>query len=364
MIKEVIFFCYGDSAKPETWSNLPFLFTRKLEKKNILVHRVDINPERFFNSLYNRLVYPILKSIYPGMVYTFDRTRLCALLTQQRISKAVKKYKTSDLCIFDCFDYYNKYSDIPSLLFSDWTMEILLSDRFQRVPYPMEKRFIQQQAKAIMHADYVVSLFPICADWMKRKYPQANIHYLGGNVINSFYEEELDSSAVVRAKYTSNSILFIGGKNYIDSALMTIEAKKLIQNRALHMIGLTEDMVKLSLPNVCYHGYLRKDNKRECQMYYKLVFQAKVFVNANPRWGGYSSSIEAMYYHTPIVISPYQDFVQAFVSLIDFGIYNEMFTSEEIASNIKKVCNMNEGEYKSFCFHAHERVEDYTWKRY
>ena len=41
-IEEVIFFTYGDSSDASTWSNVPYLFTRTLEKKGITVRRVNL----------------------------------------------------------------------------------------------------------------------------------------------------------------------------------------------------------------------------------------------------------------------------------------------------------------------------------
>lgn len=55
-----------------------------------------------------------------------------------------------------CFDFYNKFSGIPSLLFCDWTYKILVLDRKKRKPYWFEKRFCRQQATAINNAEYVV----------------------------------------------------------------------------------------------------------------------------------------------------------------------------------------------------------------
>lgn len=78
--------------------------------------------------------------------------------------------------------------------------------------------------------------------------------------------------------------------------------------------------------------------------------------------GGYSSTVEAMYFYTPVIVSPYDDFVNEFGKDIDFGIYNEKYDSSVLAKNIEAI--FNSGDYENMCLNAHERVKDYTWDNY
>ena len=89
---------------------------------------------------------------------------------------------------------------------------------------------------------------------------------------------------------------------------------------------------------------------------------AKVLINPTPKWGAYSSTIEAMYNYTPVIVSPYETFVNEFGRIIDFGLYNEHYTAEGIAKDIEIVIFNN--DYKSLCENAHNRVEKYTWSNY
>ena len=72
--------------------------------------------------------------------------------------------------------------------------------------------------------------------------------------------------------------------------------------------------------------------------------------------------IEAMYFYTPVVVSPFDDFVQEFGEMIDFGRYNRDFSEDCIAENIKKL--MDSDDFLKTCRQAHEAVKDYTWDRY
>ena len=90
--------------------------------------------------------------------------------------------------------------------------------------------------------------------------------------------------------------------------------------------------------------------------------KASVFVNPTEKWAGYSSTIEAMYYYTPVVVSPYEEFVGEFGKQINFGVYNKVFSKESLATSILSIFNAD--NYDELCLNAHNRVKDYTWDNY
>ncbi|MBR5919280.1 MAG: glycosyltransferase, partial [Prevotella sp.] len=110
--------------------------------------------------------------------------------------------------------------------------------------------------------------------------------------------------------------------------------------------------------------FLRKDVEDECRRYYELLKGAKVIVNPTPKWAAYSSLIEAMYFYTPVIVSPFDDFVQEFGETIDFGRYNREFSADCIAGNIRNLLESTDADYSETCKRAHEAVKDYTWSRY
>ena len=317
------------------------------------------------NKLYRHTISRILNVFYPQHQYGFQRTAFYHFFVNKKIEETINIYNKADLCVFTCFDFYNKNKRIPSLLFCDWTYDILIKNRLERELYPFEKRFSKQQDKAINRAEYVVSLFPVCAETMKKKYPCANINYLGGNVINSLYEGEIDETKIVEKKFCSNKILFIGAPKYKDGLLLLINSlNKLPKTSELHVIGMERKHVSNAPHNVIFHGYLRKDVEEERKIYYDLVLSSKMLVNPTERWAGYSSTIEVMSFYTPIIVSRYEDFVKEFGDNIDFGIYNDVFSVECLAENINKILSLSKEKYISFCISAHDVVESYTWDSY
>lgn len=400
-MKTVVFFSNGDSDDANVWSNVPYCFSHALENKSFIVHRIDYSINPRITIFYNLVMRRILDCIaFRKLRFPYiNSTRLFKFFAERKIRKAILQYPQADLCIFMGYGFYNKWNNIPSLLFSDWTTEMDIQKK--RKPNFLEKRIIRQEEEAINHAEYVISLFPVCCEEMKKKYPKANIHFLGGNVINDLSglrlketrpnppclgredqpleeQENLQISssskdiyvdALLETKTKSKKLLFIGRKTtYLEAAKKLIEAYKLLKGEEaykdyeLDIVGCAaSDFDSLPEGVTCY-GFLNKSEERDKKTYYDLLLGAKVLVNANPKWGAFSSTVEAMYYYTPVIVSPYQDFVKNFGKEIDFGVYNQEFTAESIAENIKYIINSD--NYTEICNFAHENVKSYTWENY
>lgn len=382
-MKEILFFTNGDANNANLWSNVPYCFSHALEDKDIVVHRIDYSMNPAFVKFYNLGLRRILDGLtLKKLRFPYLRTtRLFKFFAERKIKKAIQQHPQADLCLFMGYGFYNKWNKIPSLLFSDWTTEMDI--RKKRKPNFLEKRIIQQEKEAINNAERVVSLFPVCCEEMKRKYPKTNIHFLGGNVINDLSGirlkvkgERLKNSSnevivedLLEKKAKSKKLLFIGRKTtYLEAAKKLIEAYKLLKEEeayndySLDIVGCgASDFVSLPEGVTCY-GFLNKSEEKDRKSYYDLLLNAKVLVNANPKWGAFSSTVEAMYYYTPVIVSPYQDFVKNFGEKIDFGVYNQEFTAETIAKDIKFVINSK--NYTEMCNFAHESVKTYTWENY
>ena len=385
-MREVLFFTNGDANDANVWSNVPYCFSHALENEGITVHRIDYSMNSSFVKFYDLVIRRILDGLtLRKLRFPYLRiTRLFKFFAERKIKKAILQYPQADLCLFMGYGFYNKWSNTPSLLFSDWTTEMDI--RKKRKPNFLEKRIIHQEEEAINHAEYVVSLFPVCCEEMKKKYPKANIKFLGGNVINDLLNKSLVSRStfqvsnnnadntiivedLIEKKSKSKKLLFIGRKTtYLDAAKKLIEAYKLLKQEeaykdySLDIVGCAaSDFDSLPEGVTCY-GFLNKSEEKDRKNYYDLLLNAKVLVNANPKWGAFSSTVEAMYYYTPIIVSPYQDFVKNFGKEIDFGVYNQEFTAENIANDIKSVINSE--NYTEMCNFAHENVKTYTWENF
>ncbi len=400
-MKEICFFTNGDANNANVWSNVPYCFSHALENKGITVHRIDYSMPSSFVKLYDLVLRRILDSLnLRKLKFPYLRTtRFFKFFAERKIKKAIQQHPQAELCLFMGYGFYNKWNNVPSLLFSDWTTEMDI--RKKRKPNFLEQRIIRQEEEAINHAEYVVSLFPVCCGEMKKKYPKANIHFLGGNVINDLSglrlrethpnppclgredqtleeQENLQISssskdiyvdALLETKTKSKKLLFIGRKTtYLEAAKKLIEAYKLLKEEEaykdyeLDIVGCAASDFDSFPKGVTCYGFLNKSKERDRKTYYDLLLRAKVLVNANPKWGAFSSTVEAMYYYTPVIVSPYQDFVKNFGEKIDFGVYNQDFTAASIANDIKSVINSE--NYTEMCNFAHENVKTYTWENY
>ena len=393
--KEIIFFTIGDSNNASVWSNVPFCFSKALEQKGIVVHRVNISAPQWVVSFYNLFLRRLIDILTLRKIHACyaSKTHWFKIIAEEKIKKALIKHSLADYCFFMGYGFYNKWNDIPSLLFSDWTFAMDIEKRGK--PGPLHHRAFRQEKEAIENSTYVVSMFAECAEEMKKRYPNAHIHFLGGNVINDLLNksfvsrskfirethqqdsqvsnEKADNTIIVEdlieRKEKSKKLLFIGRKTtYLEAAKKLIEAYKLLKQEEaykdyeLDIVGCAESDVGSLPEGVTCYGFLNKSQEQDRKTYYDLLLGAKVLINPTPKWGAYSSTIEAMYYYTPVIVSPYETFVNEFGQTIDFGLYNEHYTTEGIAKDIEKV--IFSCEYKSFCENAHNRVEKYTWNSY
>lgn len=364
-MKNVLFFTLGDSNSASTWSNVPYCFSKELERRGITVYRVNMEPSKLLSRIWNRSLYSLSKIIWPKNAYSFGRTHIASSIVWRKIKKAVHSYPQSDLCIFIGFDFYNKFSNIPSLLFCDWTFKILI-ERSGRKPYFFERSYCHREESVINAADYVVSLFPDCASRMKLECPKANIYSFDTNVINILYDRPLLEHDVIAKKGKRMNIVFVGNQGYKDSLMLLLRSFQSVQSVLsdveLHIIGMTSENTGVNGHNIHYYGYLRKDVETERELYYNTLISASVIVNVSPNWGGYSSVIEAMYFYTPVIVAPYQEFVAEFGEDISFGYYNRSFTEECLERNLVSLLQSN--HYEAMCREAHERVKNYTWAEY
>ena len=214
-------------------------------------------------------------------------------------------------------------------------------------------------------ADKVYTMFPKCKEHMEELYGR-EIIYLNRNVINTVYDGSFDIEKNIETRYASNSILFIGNTRYIGAAKELVNAYNILkeknQNIELHIIGMTKEQMSVDDKKIHCYGYLRKNIEEERILYYSLLHNCKVFVNPAQQWGGYSSTIEAMFYGCPIVVAPYDDFICEFGTDINFGRYTNK--EEELYKTIDSIINANKDIYKAMCFNAYNRVSDYTWSNY
>jgi glycosyltransferase involved in cell wall biosynthesis len=226
-----------------------------------------------------------------------------------------------------------------------------------------EKKALQRETRNINGSQLVLALFPLSAAFIKANYNQKNTHYLG-NVINAVQEPQ--KGFILDHKLRFKKIIFIGNKKYLNGAKQLIEAFHFLNSDdvELHMIGLTREETRDHTKNIYHHGYLDKGNERQCQTYYQLLSQCALIVNTNEGWGAISAVIEAMYFYTAVITTPYNEFTETFGKEINFGSYANSNTKEALAKLIKETLDLQPQKKMQTLENAHLAVRDLTWKNY
>lgn len=366
-VQKITVFTEGNASSLKTWSNVPYFFTQTLIEQGYNVNKVDISAWNLVRKIYNHSINKILSTLFPTQAYQFERSGLYNYLVERKIERYVKSDNSSDLYIFMTFTFYNKWNSVPSVIFSDWSYDYYIRERCKREPYFFEKRYLKKQIQSFQNATLTISLFKGCADYIKKQVPEANVQFQGGNVINSLFQGIMDDERWILNKRNKIRLLFIGMKKYKEGADLLIQSFSILKNKypdaELHIIGMNKGDFQNIPDSVYCYGYLRKDDPAECRRYYELLISATLFVNPTKEWAGYSSTIEAMYFYTPVVISPYQEFVREFGEKISFGCYNQTFSKECLCSNMEKILT-DKLLYSSMCLAANNMVRSYTWDEY
>lgn len=185
-------------------------------------------------------------------------------------------------------------------------------------------------------------------------------------MVNNINEHE-PSEQLIPSKRANKRLLFVGGGKYSTAAETLISAYKILKTQyypdlQLDLIGLKEDFNKKDnhIDGVHFYGYLNKTIDSDRKLYYDLFSKASILINTTPQWAGYSSTIEAMYYYTPVVVTKYEDFTSEFGEELDFGLYSE----NSVDAVVDKIKHILDDRYEDFSLNAHNAVKDYTWDKY
>ncbi len=363
-IKEITVFSVGDANDLKTWSNVPYFFTKTLEIKGYKVNRVNIEENKTLFTIYKYTAFVFLKILCSNSNHTYFRSKLNYKLTNKKIKRSLEKFSNTDAAIFLTFSFSAPENFKKKVVsFGDWTYLYYLTTFLKREPKWFEKNCLEREKRHIDNADLVLGLFPLSSTFIRKNYSNVNTHYLG-NVINSNYE--LNKDFVLELKKNSKKLLFIGDQKYLNGALELIEVFKKIKpnysDLELHFIGLTESDTSINANGIHYQGYLNKSIAEENKLYYKLLSEAMVIINSTNDWGGFSSLTEAMYFYTPVITRPYDEFTETYGSKIDFGYFIDQ--NNTLISCIEKLLKSSKEEHLKLMLSAHSTVKDHTWDNY
>lgn len=369
MRKKILFVCYGDSSSPKAWSNVPYLFTENLEKQGFEILRLNISPNEKHESLWTKYAERVLSRFFPTQQYSFVKTPFSRNAAYSKIKKAIKDNPDLYFTIFLSFDFYNKFNKIPSLIFHDWSYDMIILDRLKRKPYFFEKWFINYQHLAFNKSELVVSLFQDAQKLISERHGE-KVHHLGSNVVNDINFNKPSAEQMLKQKYNSQELLLIGSTKYLEGARKLVQAFRILQkdfpNLKLNFVNLPKHRLMLEETdrNIICHDYLDKGDPEQNKQYYHLLTNTKILVNPSEIWAAYSSTIECMYYYTPIIIKPYDAFTLDYGKENDFGVYLQNTEVSTIVDGIRSILMMDENEYRKLCNRAHDLVKDQTWENY
>lgn len=362
-LDEVTVFTNGDSGKISTWSNIPYFFVDTLVSRGVKVNQVDLSPSPILKTCFLPLLF-FIKIIYKYTTYNYFRSPIHFIDIKRRIIKATKEYKNSQINIFLTFSFSSSgITKAPTVQLGDWPYIYIFDYFLNRKPDILEKSSIRREDEQIEGSDIVISLFPDIAKFMQNHYKKKNIYYLG-NVINS--NQEAKDDQLLEKKAISNNLLFIGKRKYLEGARYLIKAfiilKKIIPELRLDIVGMKDSEIGDLPAGVRCYGYLDKGNDTDRKIFYSLLENAKVLINTTPKWAGFSSTIEAMHFYTPVVVSPYTEFIETFGKDIDFGFYCDDNSTDILCKNILSI--LEHPSYRELCINAHESVKGFSWDNY
>lgn len=366
MTEEVTVFLYGDSNNLSTWSNVPFFLTKTMENKNITVNRVNVEPNKYFVFIWNKLVLKLLKIFFNSeTTYTFDRTPFFRKFVDMKMKKAVNKYKNTDMFLSISFSFHpKKYTNKPVIMFCDWTYDYYFDHFLKRKPDKLEMQEIKNQRLLQESTDAMIVLFPDVCEYLKIKSTCNNIYYLG-NVVNS--DNYRLTNEVIENKYRNNNIVFIGSKKYLPGLNTLLRSftklREKYDNLTLDVIGINKNDTDVKYENVNFWGYLNKSELDDKAKYYDIVNNAKVFVNTTPNWASFSAALDVMYHGCPIITSKYRSFQETFGNEIKFGSYS-INDEKTLTKKIHDIFDIRLDEYREKCKLSRNAVEPYSWSNY
>lgn len=369
MSKKILFVCYGDSASPKAWSNVPFLFSENLINQGFEIVRLDISPNEKYEALWEKYPGRILSRFFPTQQYSFIKTSFSRRIAYKKIKKAIKSNPDLYFVIFLSFDFYNKFNKVPSLIFHDWSYDMIILDRLNRKPYFFEKWFIGYQNLAFNKSEIVISLFRDAQKIITERHGKQVAH-LDTNVVNDINFTKPSPQEIIARKKKSFDLLLIGSAKYLLGARKLVQAFRILQKEfpelRLNFINLPEHRLFLeeSDRNIVCHEYLDKGVPEQNKKYYDLLINTKILVNPSEIWAAYSSTIECMFYYTPIIIKPYDAFALDYGKENDFGVYLQNTDIPTIVESIRSILIMDEESYTKLCMRAHELVKGQTWENY
>ncbi len=313
-----IFFCTtAPSINYKSWSNIPYLLHKNLEKRGFVVENYVMRELEPLKTLFNLPIRLFNKFFKLGTTYFYVRTPIhffCTYVYSFWIGLFSDK---RDVMLVQGFSYPLRNRKNRLIIIGDWPSEYLFEKFLKRQPSWLERNSINRENTVIEAADIVITLFPNVRDYMNEKYKNKNI-YCFGNVVN-IDNDVLVPADIKERKLNSKNFLFVGQPFYLAGALELIAAARNLQQMGIDcqvdIVGIDPKLVDTEYGWLKVHGYLDKEKPSDKKKYYELLANARLFVNTTPGWSGFQALLEAMYFHNPIVVRPNESLNSFFSNL-------------------------------------------------
>ena len=302
-----IYFCSTDPSKNyKSWSNIPYLLHKNLEKRGYVVNNFVMREVEPFKTLFNLPIRVLNKFFKLGTTYFYVRTPVHFFFTYI-YSRWIGLISTKqDVMVVQGFSYPIHNGKNRQIVIGDWPSEYLFEKFLKRQPSGLERSSIDRENAVIESADALVTLFPNVRDYMLRKYKNQNI-FCFGNVVN-VDEDVLIPNDIQERKIKSKRFLFIGQPFYLNGAQELIAATLNLRQKGfdceVDIVGIDPSFFRTKYVWLKVHGYLDKEKPSDKVKFYELLSNARLFVNTTHGWSGFQALMEAMYFHNPIVVRP------------------------------------------------------------
>lgn len=309
----------------KSWSNIPYLLHRNLEKRGYHVKNHVLRELEPLKTLFNLPIRVLNKFFKTGTTYYYVRTPVHFIWTFLHSRYIGLMSNKQDLMIVQGFSYPMHNGKNRQIILGDWPSEYLFEKFLKRRPSRLERKSIERENAVIEAADAVITLFPNVYEYMVLKYKNQNI-YCFGNVVN--VDEEVIIPANIRErKILSNRFIFIGQTFYLSGALELIAAAHKVRQQGfdceVDIIGINPSLIESKYDWLKVHGYLDKEKPEDKHRYYELLSNSRLFVNTTPSWSGFQALLEAMYFHNPIVVRRNESLNSYFSSLTTVALVLE-----------------------------------------
>ncbi|MFZ2865483.1 MAG: glycosyltransferase family 4 protein [Ignavibacteriaceae bacterium] len=258
-----------------------------------------------------RIYYRLIKKV--EISYSFYGSLIYRMILTLFFFFNKKTLKKSDLIFMFTAPYgLSKSVQNPIIVYSDGSIKWLIKWQRKRDLVSFEENLHKKNYKAMKRADLIIALFNEVKKEADEYFKDATKTIYFGTGLN-LPKLSYSQSKLLNNKFNNQLIIFIGRKHYLDGAHKLLEANKIIKknkrivNYKIYIIGLKKELLTPLDENVTIIEFINKNDVNDIKFYSDLLASATLFVNPSSIGGAYMATLEALYYHTPVVLTQYPE---------------------------------------------------------